>query len=108
VRLINFLLTDPDAARILGRTRGLPLAQKPFAALLNENKVPALELAAYEQIRAQRLAGLIALPSPLFEHARLHKFMREVFETVAYGKTSEQEAATRLIEGGNALLKRIK
>jgi oligogalacturonide transport system substrate-binding protein len=25
-------------------------------------------------------------PAPLFEHARLQKFMREVFETVAYGK----------------------
>ena len=34
--------------------------------------------------------------------------MREVFETVAYGKATEQEAARRLLEEGNALLQRIK
>jgi len=34
--------------------------------------------------------------------------MREVFETIAYGKTSEREAVRRLVDDGNALLKRIK
>ena len=52
--------------------------------------------------------GRIDLPAPLFEHARLHKFMREVFETVAYNKSSAAEAAARLIKEGNALLKRIQ
>ena len=54
------------------------------------------------------MAGRIELPSPLFEHARMQKFMREVFETVAYGKTTDAEAAKRLVEEGNALLRRIK
>ena len=48
------------------------------------------------------------LPAPLFEHARFQKFMREVFETVAYRKTSDAEAAARLVKEGNALLQRIK
>lgn len=34
--------------------------------------------------------------------------MREVFETVAYGKASDANAARRLVHEGNALLKRIK
>ena len=60
------------------------------------------------QISAQRQAGRLSRPAPLFEHARLHKFMREVFETIAYGKTTEQAAAKRLVDEGNALLQRIK
>ncbi|MBT9458455.1 MAG: carbohydrate ABC transporter substrate-binding protein [Burkholderiaceae bacterium] len=107
-RLINFLLCDPEAALILGRTRGVPLVDAQYQLLVKEKKLPELELRAYEQIRRQKLAGNIALPSPLFEHARMQKFMREVFETIAYGKTSDQDAATRLIADGNALLRRIK
>lgn len=107
-RFIAFLTTDPQAADILGRTRGVPAARVPFERLVRDNKLPPLELEAYEQIKAQRQAGRIDLPSPLFEHARMQKFMREVFETVAYRKTSDAEAARRLVEEGNGLLKRIR
>jgi oligogalacturonide transport system substrate-binding protein len=107
-RFINFLLTDTEAAQILGRTRGLPAARSSFELLHKAGKLPPLELAAYEQIKAQRQAGRVPMPSPLFEHARLHKFMREVFETVAYRKTTAEAAAKRLVDEGNALLNRIK
>jgi len=107
-RFINFLLTDKEAGQILGRTRGVPAAQTPFEQLLKSGKLPPLELAAHEQVKAQRQAGRVPMPSPLFEHARLHKFMREVFETVAYNKTTDEEAAARLVKEGNALLNRIK
>nr|WP_295774901.1 ABC transporter substrate-binding protein [Rhodoferax sp.] len=107
-RFINFMLTDPEAARILGKTRGVPAARSQRDVLVKGNRLPAMELAAHEQIRLQREAGRVPVPAPLFEHARLHKFMREVFETVAYGKTTDQEAARRLVDEGNALLKRIQ
>ncbi len=107
-KLIDFLLTDPRAVRILGRSRGLPSAQSQMQALLKEGQVPAMELAAHEQIASRRRAGRVIVPSPLFEHARLARFMREVFETVAYGKTSDADAAARLLKEGNALLRRIK
>ncbi len=107
-RLVNFLLTDLEAASLLGRTRGLPSARGPFEQLRSGPGVPPLELAAHEQIREQRLAGRLTRPAPLFEHARLHKFMREVFETVAYRKTTDEAAAQRLVTEGQALLQRIK
>ena len=107
-KLIDFLLTDPRAVRILGRSRGLPSAQSQMQALLKEGQVPPMELAAHDLIAAQRKAGRVIVPSPLFEHARLARFMREVFETVAYGKTSDADAAARLLKEGNALLRRIK
>lgn len=107
-KLVNFLLTDAEAATLLGRTRGAPAAKAPFDALLAAGKLPPLELQAYRQIQAQKQAGRIARPAPLFEHARLNKFMREVFETVAYRKTDAASAAQRLVAEGNALLQRIK
>lgn len=107
-KLVNFLLTDAEAATLLGRTRGAPAAKAPFDALLAAGKLPPLELQAYRQIQAQKQAGRIARPAPLFEHARLNKFMREVFETVAYRKTDAASAAQRLVNEGNALLQRIK
>ncbi len=107
-RFVEFLLTDPEAVRLLGRTRGLPSARGAFDILKAEGQVPPLEQQAFEQIRAQREAGRIPLPAPLFEHPRLHKFMREVFELVAYRKTSDADAAQRLVKGGQALLQRLK
>jgi oligogalacturonide transport system substrate-binding protein len=107
-RLIEFLLTDLDAARLLGRTRGLPGARGPLQQLEREGQLPALELQAHRQIQAQRDAGRLPLPGPLFEHPRMLKFMREVFETVAYNKTTDIAAARRLITDGAALLNRIK
>lgn len=107
-RFIGFLLADPDAAALLGRTRGLPSARGPLELLRRTNQLPPLELAAHEQIKAQRDAGRIPLPAPLFEHARFQKFMREVFERVAYRKIGDAEAAQRLFDEGHSLLQRIR
>ena len=63
---------------------------------------------AHELLQKLKGEGRIDLPAPLFEHARLHKFMREVFETVAYRKSNATEAAARLVKEGNALLRRIQ
>lgn len=108
VRLMNFLLADPEAALLLGRTRGVPSARGPLQLLTERDLIPPLELQAHRMIQALKTEGRIDLPAPLFEHARLHKFMREVFETVAYNKTSNRDAARRLVEEGGSLLRRIK
>jgi oligogalacturonide transport system substrate-binding protein len=106
--LMGHLLADPQAAELLGRTRGVPAARTPFETLVRNRALPPLELQAHEQIQRQRNSPRgITLPNPLFEHARLHRLMREVFETVAYGKASDSAAARRLIDEGNAMLRRI-
>jgi oligogalacturonide transport system substrate-binding protein len=107
-RFLNFLLTDPEAARLLALSRGVPSTPNAFQALQQARLLQPLELKAYLQIKQQRDAGRIELPSPKFEDARFRKFMREVFERVSYGKLNEHEAAERLLTDGNALLARIK
>jgi oligogalacturonide transport system substrate-binding protein len=106
-RFVDFLTTDPEAARILGTTRGVPSARRAREVLEQQQLVPPLELAAQRQIAQLRRAGLVQMPSPRFEDARLRRLMREVFERVSYGKLSDQEAARRLLEEGNALLARM-
>ncbi len=106
--LMAYLLADPQATQVLGRTRGVPAAREPFEALVQSKALPPLELMAHQQIERQRTSAKgISLPNPLFEHARLHRLMREVFETVAYGKVSDVQAARRLVDEGNAMLRRI-
>jgi oligogalacturonide transport system substrate-binding protein len=107
-KFLNYILTDVDAGAILGLTRGVPSADAQFRALIRSDTLKGNDLKAYLQIKKLKDAGQIDLPSPLFENARFQKFMREVFETVAYNKASEQEAAKRLFSEGNALLQRIK
>lgn len=107
-RFLSYLLTDPQAGLVLGLSRGIPSSESQFQALSKDKRIDALELKAYQQIKKLKDAGRIDLPSPLFENQRFSKFVREVFETVAYGKASDQDAARRLVEEGNALLNRIK
>lgn len=107
-RLAHFLATDVDAHHALGRTRGLPLARAPYDYLKSSSKVTPLELAAYEQIAQTRQSGKLTAPAPLFEHARMHKFMREIFERVAYKKITDEAAADHLIKQGQAILQRIR
>ncbi|MED5621865.1 ABC transporter substrate-binding protein [Ideonella sp. BN130291] len=106
-RFLDFMTTDVDAARILGTTRALPSAARARDALEREGQVPPLELAAQRQIRQLREAGRVQVPSPRFEDARLRRLMREVFERISYRKLTDQEAARRLLDEGNALLSRM-
>ncbi|MBT0569336.1 carbohydrate ABC transporter substrate-binding protein [Curvibacter sp. CHRR-16] len=107
-KFLNYFMTDPEAAAILGLTRGVPAADSQFRSMVRSGALQGPELKAYLQIKKVKDAGKIDLPSPLFENVRFQKFFREVFETVAYGKVTEEEAAKRLVEEGNALLQRIK
>ena len=107
-KLIHFLATDVEAHHFLGRTRGLPLAPAPYEYLKKNGKVTPLELAAYQQILQTRQSGKLSRPAPLFEHARMHKFMREIFERVAYQKISDVAAAEHLIKDGQAILQRVR
>ena len=106
-RFVDFMTTDPEAARLLGTVRGVPSAARAREALERHGAIAPLDLAAQKQIRALRDAGRVVSPSPRFEDARMRRLMREVFERVSYGKLTDHEAAQRLLHDGNALLARM-
>lgn len=106
-RFISFMLADAQAAQLLGQVRGVPAARSALAAITRDKPLPALEGKAWQQIQGFREAGRIEAPSPYFEDARFRKFLRDVFERVAYQKIDASEAARRLRVEGQALLNRI-
>jgi oligogalacturonide transport system substrate-binding protein len=108
VRFVNFMLTDPEAARILGTTRGIPLAQSQIKALQQDGKIDAVPMQAFQQIAAMRNSGKLTPPSPLFENPRMARLVRDIFDQVAYDKISAEDAAKRLQDEGNAMLKRLR
>ncbi|MFT4173350.1 MAG: ABC transporter substrate-binding protein [Rhodocyclaceae bacterium] len=106
-KFIDFMLADPEAARTLGLTRGMPAADSQYKVLTEGGLVTANEIKAFELIQKYKDSGQITLPSPLYEHPRMQRLIREVFEQVGYGKINDQQAAKRLREEGEALLRRL-
>lgn len=100
-RLVNFLLTDADAARLLGNTRGIPLANTAYQVVVPQ--LQPYERKAFEQIRAAR----INYPSPYQEHQAIHALLSDVFVRVGRQQISDDEAAMRLLDEGNRLLRQL-
>ncbi len=106
-KFVNFVLTDPEAVRIIDMSRGTPASLSAFQQLQKEDRLRPIELKAYARISTQQKAGAISLPAAQFEHPRVQKFMREVFEQIGYGKISADEAAKQLSEQGATILQRL-
>ena len=136
VLLTDLRLPKEDGLRLIDRAKSLP--KPPVCILMtaygsDETIVEAMKRGADDYIAKGRLdIDLLELKidkalrtrSLEAENTALHRQldvrfglenlvgesepMREVFETVAYGKASATDAAARLIQEGNALLKRIQ
>lgn len=102
-RFINFMLTDPDAIRILGTTRGIPLTRTGIETLSKENMIEPFEKIAQEQINS----SYNEFPSPLFESQAIRDLQLQVFEQVASGKLSDKQAAEILVRDGARILEQI-
>lgn len=106
-RFVNFMLTDPEAVRIIDMSRGTPASLSAFRQLQKDDRLRPIELKAYARISTLQKANAISLPATQFEHPRIQKFMREVFEQVGYGKLSVDDAAKLLAEQGATILQRL-
>jgi oligogalacturonide transport system substrate-binding protein len=103
-KFVNFMLTDPAAVKVLGDSRGIPLAKSAFELLQKENKFTKLDLAAYEQFKKSKIDA----PSAFFEHAKIQELIRSICEQVSMGKATDDQAADRLITETNKVLKTIQ
>jgi oligogalacturonide transport system substrate-binding protein len=99
-KFINFMLTDPAAVKVLGDSRGIPLAKSAFELLDKENKFTALDKIAYNQFKKAKIDA----PSAFFEHAKIQALVREIFEQVSMGKITDAQAVERLTTETNKVL----
>lgn len=101
--LLNFLLNDPEAIKLLGTSRGIPASKKAEALLKEEKRIDPKLVAAHELI----VKGEAPPVSPYFEHFKLQDLYEESLEELAYNKISIEEAAGKIINDGNRILKRL-
>lgn len=104
VRFVNFMLHDPDAARLLGTQRGLPLSKSAYAVIQREKMAPPLDIRSNDLL----MNAKIDIPSPFYDDSRMRDVIRGVFEAVAFGKINEKEAATRLLRDASAAAAKMR
>lgn len=101
--LISFLLTSPEAAKVLKMTRGIFLADSSFNALKENNLIAPMNLEAMEQLQDVAVYN----PSPYFEDPRMMELINSLVEKVSYEKITPDEAAEALERDIPRLLRRL-
>lgn len=99
-QVLNCLLNDPEAAKILGATRGIPSSKVALDTLNKEGKVKPVQLEAYKRVMEPTSPGV----SPLNEHPRVTEVFDTNFEAYAYGQQSAEDTAEEIIAGINDAL----
>ncbi|MDQ0456433.1 ABC transporter substrate-binding protein [Rhizobium paknamense] len=104
VALINFLVEDPEAAKILGVERGVPASEKIRNGLTSSLSDNEQQVVAY----IDRLTPKVgALPPPPPNGAGENQFMlKKIAEEVAFGKTKPEDGAAKFVEQAAANIKR--
>ena len=102
-KFVNFLLTSPEAARILKVTRGVLLSKPSYEALDKDNLITPIQQQAVAQLKGVETYN----PHPYFEDPRTLKLLGEVFEEVGFGKITPRQGAERLATDGAQVLKRL-
>lgn len=91
---LNWLLNDPEAATILGTSRGIPSSKAALAALEKSNSKLKDDLAyqATEQINKCNPV----LESPYMDNSEIKKAYITAIQSVSYGSADTQKAAQTL------------
>jgi multiple sugar transport system substrate-binding protein len=105
VKLIDWFVSDPESAQILGLISGPPASQPALAAVLELENLSEVDqkVLTYAQ---QALA--MAMPSPPAQRGEraMNDLMRRVNENVGFGKSTVQEGAEEFVTQAGATLRR--
>lgn len=102
--LVNFLLSDPEAAEIMGLRRGVPVSRSALAALEAQGELQGLAWEGMQQIATLPNA---VRESGWFEHPRFRDGFVDVMEELGYGRIGVEQAGGELYTDLNAILQRI-
>ena len=102
-KFISFMLTSPEAARVLKTTRGVLIAKPSYEELVSNDLVDPIMQEAVDQIADIRVYN----PSPYYEDPRMLKLLNDTIEEVAYKKISPREGAETLHREGERILRRL-
>jgi multiple sugar transport system substrate-binding protein len=104
---IAFFVTDPDAGRILGVERGVPIApriREIVMPLLNEVEQATVN---FVNLLADKVSAYPP-PPPRGSSEFDRNVMRRVADEVAFGRVSIADGARKLVDEGNLVLARAR
>ncbi len=100
--LLNYLMNDPEAIKILGDSRGIPASKVAADLLINQGLVTKQVAFAHDIV----MKGGAPQLSTFFEHPKMQELYRSTMEQLSYRKITIKQAADILIdEGGDILAK---
>lgn len=99
-RFVNFLLTDPEAVKVLGMDRGMPQVKIATDTVFWGDAILPFERKAYEQIRKVR----IDTASPLLDNEKIVALLHDTFDAYEQGLLSDDAAAQKLITDANRII----
>lgn len=102
-KFLNFLLSDPEAAKILGTVRGIPLNKSAYAELEKEGKIEGALAEALE--KAMKFPG--PKSSPYIEDERVRKLGLQISQKVDYNEITPEQAGEQLHSELEKLLQQI-
>lgn len=98
--LLDFLLTDPEAVKVQGLQRGIPLNKAAVSILETEGALKGLQYEGYKVVLENKGQGI----SEYFESEELRKYYRNIMQEVGV-VTNSKQAAEKIIKMVNDFLK---
>ena len=105
MKVIDWFVSDPESARILGLISGPPASKPALEAVLGLENLAAVDQRVLKYSQAA-LAKAEAAPPPQVAGRAIEDLMRRINEDVGFGKSSVKDAAQAFVDQGNALLRR--
>lgn len=95
-QLIQFLLNDPDAAKILVTTRSIPVSPIALETITPQLTANEREQATYLDLLIS--SGATAIPPMPSQFADFNALLTRTYQAVSFGKSSIKNGATTLVE----------
>jgi multiple sugar transport system substrate-binding protein len=105
VKLMDWFVSDPESAKILGLISGPPASQPALAAVLELQDLSEVDTKVLEYSQDALAKALPAPPAQRGERA-MADLMRRINENVGFGQSTVQDGAEEFVEQANATLRR--
>lgn len=104
VKFLNFMLTDPEAVTVQGGTRGISAVRSALNQQIREKSLSPIQIKVMNVMKKNPPAK----HSPWFEHIHVSDYIFRTFQNYREGQINEDEAARRLVEEVNRILRTIR
>jgi oligogalacturonide transport system substrate-binding protein len=104
VNFLNFLLTDPEAVKVQGGSRGISAVRSAMNQQVRDNSLSPIQIKVMNLMKKNPPAK----HSPWFEHIHVSEYIYRTFSSYIEGQINEDEAARRLVDEVNQILRTIR